>query len=50
MKFSDIEFHFFFLLDVFLTDTSFWRIFYNEYHVLRDTLYVDEMLGISVIV
>jgi hypothetical protein len=41
MKFFDIEFHFFFLQASFLkTDTSFWRIFYNEYHVLWDTLYV----------
>jgi hypothetical protein len=33
MKLFDIEFHFFFLQAVFKTVTSFWRIFYNEYHV-----------------
>jgi hypothetical protein len=36
--FFDIEFHFFFLQAVFKTDTSFWRIFYNESHVLWDTM------------
>jgi hypothetical protein len=35
-----IEFHFFFLQAIFKTDTSFWRIFYNESQMLWDTLYI----------
>jgi hypothetical protein len=41
IKFFDIDFYFFFLQCVFLTDTSFWRIFYNESNVLWDTLYYN---------
>jgi hypothetical protein len=35
----------FFLKAVFLTDTLFWRIFYNEYSVLRDTLYTKSKIS-----
>jgi hypothetical protein len=40
MIFLNIEFHFFFLQAVFSTNTSFWRIFYNESHVYWDALYI----------
>jgi hypothetical protein len=41
IKFFDIAFHIFFLQAVFLNDTSFWRIFYNDSYVLWDTLYIS---------
>jgi hypothetical protein len=41
MKFFDIAFYIFFLQAFFCkTDTSFWRIFLNEFYVLWETLYI----------
>jgi hypothetical protein len=39
MKFIDIEFNFFHSKPFLKTDTSFWRIFYNNSHVWWDTLH-----------